>query len=171
MRRLTLMRHADAQWKDPEIADFARPLNKRGIAEAEAMARRLVELDLLPDLLLASPARRTLQTADIVVRELAINPRQLRFEEALYLAAAKDLLDIIRMTGPRVPHLMVIAHNPGISELARQLAPDNGINGLSTGAVCSITFDSPDWLSLAPERVRGVLSEAPLSRLFTSLFA
>ena len=46
MKRLTLMRHADAQWKDPEVADFARPLNRRGHSEAEAMARRLIELKL-----------------------------------------------------------------------------------------------------------------------------
>ena len=40
MKRLTLMRHADAQWKDPEVDDFARPLNRRGHTEAESMARR-----------------------------------------------------------------------------------------------------------------------------------
>src|SRR5207248_280159 len=59
MKRLTLMRHADARWNDPALPDLERPLNRRGAAAAEAMARRLLELELVPDLLLASPARRT----------------------------------------------------------------------------------------------------------------
>jgi len=44
MKRLTLMRHADARWQDLKTDDFARPLNRRGLAGAEAMARRLLEL-------------------------------------------------------------------------------------------------------------------------------
>jgi len=68
MKRLTLMRHADARWNDPAMPDLDRPLNRRGTAAAEAMARRLLDLELIPDLLLASPARRTQQTADIVAR-------------------------------------------------------------------------------------------------------
>jgi len=66
MKRLTLMRHADARWNDPAISDLERPLNRRGIGAAQAMARRLLELQLIPDLLLTSPARRAQQTADIV---------------------------------------------------------------------------------------------------------
>ncbi|HEY6926103.1 MAG TPA: histidine phosphatase family protein, partial [Steroidobacteraceae bacterium] len=72
MKRLTLMRHGDAQWKDPEVADFVRPLNRRGSGESEAMGRRLSELTLLPDLIIASPARRAQQTAEIVARELTL---------------------------------------------------------------------------------------------------
>ena len=88
MKRLTLMRHADARWKDPGVSDFERPLNRRGTTAAEAMARRLLELELVPDLLLASPARRTQQTAEIVARELSLPPRHVLREEALYLASA-----------------------------------------------------------------------------------
>ena len=46
MKRLTLMRHADARWKDAGISDLERPLNRRGTTAAEAMARRLLELEL-----------------------------------------------------------------------------------------------------------------------------
>ena len=76
MKRLTLMRHAEARWKDAGLSDLERPLNRRGTAAAEAMARRLLELQLLPDLLLVSPAVRTRQTADIVARELSLPARR-----------------------------------------------------------------------------------------------
>ncbi len=166
MRRLTLMRHADAQWKDPDIADFARPLNRRGIAEAEAMARRLAALQLIPDRLMASPARRTQQTSDIVARALALAARQVRHEEALYLAGARDILKIIRTTGPRVRHLMIIGHNPGISELVRLLAAQHGVGELTTGAMCSLALTTDKWSIAAAALVTEVQSEAPQPSLF-----
>jgi len=170
MKRLTLMRHGDAQWKDPEVVDFARPLNRRGNNEVEAMARRLTELALSPDLIIASPARRSQQTAEIIARELTLPPRSIRYEEALYLAGAQDILKLARSIGPRVPHLMIIGHNPGISELAHLLAPSVDIGGLATAALCTITFDADRWTAVGPSVMKDVLNEAPPSGVF-SLFA
>src|ERR1700675_3477845 len=102
MKRLTLMRHADPRWNEPARPARARPLNRRGTAAAEAMARRLLDLELIPDLMLASPARRTQQTADIVARELSLPPRRVPREEALYLASAPDMLKLVQGTAPRV---------------------------------------------------------------------
>ena len=70
MKRLTLMRHADARWQDAGLSDLERPLNRRGTAAAETMARRLLELALVPQLLLVSPARRTQQTGEILAQVL-----------------------------------------------------------------------------------------------------
>jgi phosphohistidine phosphatase len=170
MKRLTLMRHGDAQWKDPEVADFVRPLNRRGSSESEAMGRRLAELALVPELIISSPARRAQQTAEIVARELALAPRSIRFEEALYLAGAQEILRLARTIGPRVPHLMIIGHNPGISELANLLGPHADVGGLATAAFCTLTFDTDQWSGVGPAVVREVTNEAPPSRLF-SLFA
>src|SRR5437764_2320066 len=109
MKRLTLMRHADARWNDPALPDLERPLNRRGAAAAEAMARRLLALELVPDLLLASPARRTRQTAEIVARELSLAPRRVVHEEMLYMACAQDMLALAQRPGPRIAHLILSA--------------------------------------------------------------
>ncbi|HLY51658.1 MAG TPA: histidine phosphatase family protein [Steroidobacteraceae bacterium] len=165
MKRLTVMRHADASWKDPGTDDFARPLNRRGLGGAEAMARRLLELELVPDRLMASTARRAEQTADIVARELSLSVRHVQREEALYLASAADLLRVIRETGPRIAHLMVIAHNPGASDLIHLLVPRGGVSTLATGALCSIVFEADTWQSIGPECVKEVQHQSPPSRL------
>ena len=165
MKRLTLMRHANAQWKDPQISDFDRPLNRRGTSEAEAMSRRLIELKLIPTTVLTSSARRAQQTADIVARELGIPPRHSRTDEGLYLAAAADILRVIRTTGPRIPHLMIIGHNPGITELANLLAPTSRID-LATAAMCSLTFDARSWADVKAGNLRDTQSESPPARLF-----
>jgi phosphohistidine phosphatase len=166
MRRLTLMRHADARWKDAGVPDIERPLNRRGTAAAEAVARRLLELQLIPELVLASPARRTQQTAAIVARELALPARRVLREDSLYLASCEDMLALTQRTGPRVQHLLVVAHNPGVSELVQLLVPAGDRAGLATAALCSILFECEDWEALSAAGVRDVLRESPPSRLF-----
>jgi phosphohistidine phosphatase len=169
-KRLTLMRHADTRWKDPGVSDLERPLTRRGSAAAETMARRLIDLQLVPELMLASPARRTQQTAEILAREFALPARRVVREEALYLASAADLLRVAQATGPRVHHLLIVAHNPGVSELMGLLVPDEADDGLAAGAVCSIGFEAPEWQGLCAASVREVRRDAPPSRLF-GLFA
>jgi phosphohistidine phosphatase len=166
VKRLTLMRHANAQWKDPQISDFDRPLNRRGTSEAEAMSRRLIELKLIPLLLLTSSARRARQTADIVARELGVPPRKTRTDESLYLAPAEDILRVIKTTGPRIPHLMIVGHNPGITEVANLLAPTSHVD-LGTAALCSLTFDTRSWADVRAGNLRDVRSESPPARLFS----
>jgi phosphohistidine phosphatase len=166
VKRLTLMRHGDARWKDPGLPDLERPLSRRGTAAAEAMARRLLELELIPDLMLASPARRTRQTAEIVARELSIPARRVLHDERLYLAAAGDLLQVVQSTGPRIAHLLMIAHNPGVSELMQLLAPQQGGAGLATAAVCSIAFEAASWEGIGPDTVSDVQRYSPPGRLF-----
>jgi len=160
------MRHANAQWKDPQFSDFDRPLNRRGTSEAEAIARRLIELKLVPTALVTSTARRAQQTAEIVIRELGLSTRSMRKEESLYLAPAEEILRFVHGTGPRIPHLLIVGHNPGITEIAQLLAPAAGFQELATGAVCSMTFDAGNWVDVAAGTLRDAVSETPPARLF-----
>ena len=171
MKRLTLMRHGNAKWKDPEVADFERPLNRRGSGEAEAMARRLVELTFVPTLIIASPATRARQTADIVARELGVSARHVRTDESLYLARADDIVKVIRAAGPRVPHLMIVGHNPGISRVAQDLGVPYDGEEMDTGAICTMTFDARSWSGIASTALRDALSESPPMRLLSSFWS
>jgi len=171
VKRLTLMRHGDAKWKDSGVPDFERPLNRRGAAEAEAMARRLLEIDLLPTLIISSPAIRARQTAEIIAREARLSPRHLRMEEALYLARSEEILKVVRATGPRVPHLMIVGHNPGISRAALELgAPDNG-EEMATGGLCILEFDTRTWSTASARSLRHSRNESPPGGLLTSLWS
>jgi phosphohistidine phosphatase len=168
--RLTLIRHGNAEWKDASIADFERPLNKRGMSEAEGIAKVLVENELVPDLLLSSTAKRTQQTAEILGREMELPTRRVKFAEQLYLARAEVILTLTQSTGPKVKHLVVVGHNPGISELARELGPaGTPIAELSTGSACTLTFVVKTWAELAPPASRVVRYDPPakLFNLFT----
>jgi phosphohistidine phosphatase len=164
------MRHADARWKDAALTDLERPLSRRGTHAAELMARRLLGLGPVPELMLVSPARRAQQTAEVLARALSLAPRRVLREEGLYLASAADLLAIAKRTGPRVTHLLLVAHNPGLSELAEQLLPEGQAQTLATAAFCSMTFGCADWQQLSAAALSGARQEAPPAGLF-GLFA
>jgi phosphohistidine phosphatase len=171
LKRLTLVRHANADWKDSQVADFDRPLNRRGMAEAEATAKRLFEQQLTPDLVVTSPSRRTQQTADIIAREHGFGSRRVKRDEHMYLATAEDILKVIRNTGPKVEHLAVVGHNPGLSELMKLMAPDVGVAELATGACCTMTLNVTMWNSVALGGGRDAKYEAPPSGILGSLFS
>jgi phosphohistidine phosphatase len=148
------MRHANAEWHGADIPDFDRPLNRKGSSEAEAMGRHLRLLELKPTLLLTSSARRAQQTSEIVARELGLAGGRIRSEGSLYLAAAQTLLSVVNATGPRIPHLMIIGHNPGISEVSNLLAPSEDLGGLGTGALHTLAFDARTWAEVCAATIQ-----------------
>jgi phosphohistidine phosphatase len=166
MKRLTLVRHAHAKVQDPPVTDFERPLSRRGKSEAKATAVLLLAQGLIPDLMIASPAKRTLQTAAILVRELHVAERQLRHDETLYLATADALLNVLRGTGPRIEHLMIIGHNPGISVLANFLAPEAALGEFATAAACTMEFEVGSWSAINAGSATKAARKSRAPRLF-----
>lgn len=166
MLRLTLIRHANAEWKDANIPDFDRPLNKRGLTEAEGLGNVLLEARLVPELVLASTAKRTQQTAEIVGRLLGVAVRRVKPVEQLYLARAEVILSLAQATGPKVHHLAIVGHNPGISELARDLAGEQTrVLELSTACACTLTFTATSWADINGPATEAVRYEPP-AKLF-----
>jgi phosphohistidine phosphatase len=166
MKRLMLVRHAHAKVQAAAVTDFERPLSRRGKAEAKATALSLVEEGALPELLIASPARRTLQTAGIFARELQIPERHVRLDEVMYLAPPDEILKVIHGCGPRIERLMIIGHNPGISALANALAPQAKFGEFETGAACIIDINVRTWPAVALGSAENAQRKGGAARLF-----
>jgi phosphohistidine phosphatase len=121
---LTLVRHAHAEWPNYSGKDFDRPLTDRGQADALATAREILATGLHPDLLISSTARRTRDTALILARELGLATAAVRFTDRLYNASADKLEMAAQDASGRMKHVLLVGHNPGISDLARRLTGD-----------------------------------------------
>ena len=148
MKRLTLVRHAKSDWSLPGQNDWDRPLNKRGQRDAPEMARRLRARRLKPDLVLASPAVRALTTATVMARELKVPAAHVLQDERLYLAAPADMMSVIHERGGAAKHVMVLGHNPGVTEFANRLSAGDQIDNLPTCGVFTAQFDIQDWSEL-----------------------
>jgi phosphohistidine phosphatase len=71
MKTLILVRHAKSSWKNISLDDFDRPLNKRGKKDAQLMGKKLKERQVVPDLILSSPAKRARKTAKAFAKAIA----------------------------------------------------------------------------------------------------
>lgn len=160
--RLTLVRHGHASPQTPPgQSDFDRALDRKGQAEAAEMARRCLELGLVPDLVRASAAVRTEQTAVTFLRVMDLPAERLQLERGLYLAESDTLLGAIRETPAWVRHLMIVAHNPGLGDLAQQFAPRAHLRGFETGATCSIELQAVAWDEVRLGQARDLRYDAP----------
>lgn len=144
MKRLLILRHAEAA---PAPDDFDRPLTAKGIAGMQAMAGRLAALNLQPDFVLCSPARRTRMTLENLWPDA---PAQ--FPEKLYNASAGTHYEAVKGISDSHASAMVVAHNPGIFNFMRFLAvpgPDVPLDyapGTLTVLECAIE----SWAELMP---------------------
>jgi len=129
VRVLYLLRHAKSDWSDPDLYDEDRPLAPRGRKATERMSAFITDAGIRPALVLCSPALRTRQTLDGIAGALG-DEADVWMEDALYGAGANELRERLRHLPPAVPSVMVIAHNPGLQDLALGLA-----GGGNAGAV------------------------------------
>jgi phosphohistidine phosphatase len=143
MKTLFLVRHAKSSRDDPSLPDEDRPLNDRGERDAPKMGERLAKRDAKPDLILSSPARRALRTAEIIAAKLDYKRKAIVVDDRLYAASPDDLLGVIRELDDKLARVMVFGHNPEMTELAHRLSSD--ITDMPTCAVAEFTFDAKSW--------------------------
>jgi len=144
MKTLTLVRHAKSSWNDSTLSDRNRPLGKRGERDAPVMGRRVLEADIRPSLILTSPAVRAWMTAKVIAHELGYPIEFLQREDDLYLASLNTLMDVIVAQSNEFDHLMIVGHNPGLTDFANYLSP-NLTSNLPTAGVVSVGFERDDW--------------------------
>lgn len=121
MRRLILMRHAEAEATSRD-GDRGRPLSPRGLKDARQTGQTLARLGYRPDHALVSPARRTRQTWDLVAE--AFGDVELVTPNDLYNAEADVLRNEMEALEDQAGCLLMVAHNPGIHALAIELLSD-----------------------------------------------
>lgn len=153
-RRLLLLRHAKAATA-ADVADHERPLAHRGHDEAPAAGRWMIEHDVVPDFILCSSALRTRQTTTWVCQELGEKAPTPKLRDDLYDAGATAMLSIVNHVPETVRTLLVVAHYPGVQNLALRLASgdsdEDAVTDLGTDyptlGLSVLEFDLP-WAEL-----------------------
>jgi phosphohistidine phosphatase len=120
VKTVYLLRHAKSDWGNAGIKDHDRPLNERGREAAPKIGAYVKSKRYKPDTILCSTARRTIETFDLV-KTAAGAASPVKFEETLYLAELRHLIDRLRWLDDRFKSAMFIGHNPGMEQLANAL--------------------------------------------------
>ncbi|MEV4640784.1 histidine phosphatase family protein [Actinoplanes sp. NPDC049548] len=136
-RTLVLLRHAKAETPG-ELPDFDRQLTDRGRADAGAAGAWLAAQSLLPDVVVCSPATRTRQTWHAVAVALgAAAAPEVRYEDGLYAGGRTEVIDLLRALPDSVGTVLVVGHNPTVSDVSILLRPDGHVvtEGLKTAGL------------------------------------
>ena len=159
MKRLFLIRHAKSSWDDGALRDKDRPLNERGKRDAPKVGERLAKRRVKPDLILSSPATRALATAEIIAKKLDYKRSRIVVDDRLYAVEADELLDVIRQLDDGAECVLLIGHNPELTELAHRLF--RKITHLPTCAVAKFTFDAKSWTGIGRDKPAKAALEYP----------
>ncbi len=165
-KTLLLLRHAKSSREDPELADFDRPLSRRGRRDAPRMGEWMRKAGLKPDLILCSDAKRARDTWTELAEPLR-SAAPVLFERGLYMATGKALLHRFQRLAGSIGSVLVIGHNPGLEEAAQTLADGTGEalerlrQKFPTAALARLDFAIEDWRKLRPGSGRLALFLAP----------
>lgn len=141
MKTLVLVRHAKSSWKDPELADFDRPLNKRGRRDAPFMARAFAKRGLAVDALVSSSANRALLTARAFAEALGL---EVAADRKYYAASVQDWMRFIGEFPESARTVVAFGHNPELTELANRLAGTE-IDNVPTSGTVAVRFAAETW--------------------------
>ena len=145
MRKIRLIRHGNAEPSRIGQTDYTRPLDERGLADLHNTTQQMItRSDNTADWLWASAAARTSTTAQALA---ATCNCPLQLEDDLYLAGPESILSVLQSTPEDFYDIILVGHNPGISELAGLLnRPAKSIE-LGTLGIVELTFTG-QWQNL-----------------------
>ncbi len=139
MKELYLIRHAKSSWTKVDLDDFSRPLNKRGKEDCPEMASRLAGAGIIPDLIVASPAKRAKKTAICMARGTGYAIESICYDKELYLGSISYHLQVINELFVKVDVLFLVGHNNTITELAEYLS-GNSLGNIPTCGIVALEY-------------------------------
>jgi phosphohistidine phosphatase len=151
MKTILLIRHAKSSWETASLSDFDRPLNDRGKRDAPAMARKLIENKVDPELFVASPAKRAKKTAELFMKEFGKNENEIVFISELYHAPSQTFYDIISRFDDKYNSVAIFSHNPGITEFVNSLT-SVALDNMPTCGIFAVTAPVDRWEKFSSSR-------------------
>jgi phosphohistidine phosphatase len=144
-----MIRHAKSSWANPLQSDFERPLNERGKHDAPIMGEKLKKAGILPDLIIASTAKRTKQTAKMIAKAVGYDTDNIKWEEKLYHCIPSVFEEVIYETSDKVKTIFIVAHNPGITGFVNQLAHEFSTDNMPTCGIVAAHVETDEWSGFA----------------------
>lgn len=149
MKTIHLLRHAKSSWADSTLPDMDRPLKTRGKQAALLMIEPLWKAGCRFDHVFCSPAKRARSTIRRMSKALKGEGIYWKVDPALYTFSADELLDWLRALDDGMDEVMVVGHNPAITDLANRLG-DRDIENVPTCGYVQLLSDIKSWQKLKP---------------------
>tara|TARA_B110000467_G_C18060389_1_gene335905 strand:- start:19 stop:504 length:486 start_codon:yes stop_codon:yes gene_type:complete len=144
MKRLYVVRHAEASWDDKFLSDYERPLKIEGIKDAEQLGAYLISKKHIPECILYSAAKRTTETAKFIYSKINDSSIDLIDNKSLYESSVNEILPMLESINKNYNSIMLVGHNPTITMLINQLS-NAKIDDVPTSGTAIIDMDYTNW--------------------------
>ena len=145
MKKLVVLRHSKSSWKDHSLLDYERPLNKRGNTDGKKMSKFIRKFISSVDLLISSSSERTRLTSQYFQNEIEF--KNSFFTKKLYHASSKEIIKNLSGIDSKVKSVLLVGHNPGLTEFINKTSEINIFNLPTTGIVI-INYPIKSWSEL-----------------------
>ncbi len=163
MKTIVLIRHAKTESYAAEGGDFNRQLTASGLQDTITMARRLTAKQIIPDMIVASMAKRAAQTAISIAVHMQVDEDKIYWSQMLYQGDPLAFSEKISQLPDEVNTAFFIAHNPGITAFANELAHPHIIDHIPTCGMVGLRIDANQWCDVASAGVSFLFFDYPKS--------
>jgi len=143
-KKLILLRHAKSSWDANVNTDFERPLNDRGKMDAPRMAEFFSQQSIPIDLIYSSSAVRAVTTAKVFRSQLGVSEARFIEDERVYRAGVNQLQALLRELHDDWNSVMVVGHNPTMTDCANALCDDE-VENIPTCGIYAMELDIDSW--------------------------
>jgi phosphohistidine phosphatase len=144
---LLILRHAKSSWKNNDIPDHDRPLNKRGKNQGSKMGKLLKKLDLVPDHIISSTAKRAIDTSELIAKFSTYDGAINQYSSLYNQSSAEHYIKILTGISNNYHKVLIIGHNPAIENLIEQLT--NRIELMKTCSLARIDIKIKNWKDIS----------------------
>lgn len=160
MKKLYLLRHAKSTHEYAELPDFERPLIPKGRSDIGLMAEFIRKKKLLPELIISSPACRTLATARILADQIGYALNKIQVEEEVYEAWVDNFPKILKTVSDDFDSVMIVGHNPGLQQFAHYIH-HFPYDNLPTCGLIQFTLQIKSWKDITRDCGETTIYQTP----------
>jgi len=150
VKDVCFVRHAKSSWDHPEMNDFDRPLDLRGLKDAPMMASKMRDLGLTPDLIITSGANRARSTAEFFRKEFNLEKDKFLVRNELYEATPQQVYDVLCSAPDTAAFVFIFGHNPTFTWVANHLSGVH-IDNVPTCGVVHAQAIITSWKKFKPD--------------------
>lgn len=146
MKNLILVRHAKSSW-DYNLSDINRPLEKRGVSDAQSVSMEFKKQTVHFEKVFSSPANRALTTCKIFLNALDISENSLIIKEQLYDFSGEKVVDFIGSIDDNLNSIMIFGHNYAFTSITNRFG-SIFIDNLPTSGLVWLQFEIDKWTDI-----------------------
>ncbi|TPV31556.1 histidine phosphatase family protein [Paucihalobacter ruber] len=148
MKHVILIRHGKSSWNH-NVGDVLRPLSERGVSDIKKIAKQFKLLEINPDAVFTSHAKRASHTCELFCEGIDYNLNDFDVVQLLYDFEGSQVIDFIKKLSHHIKVVLIFGHNNAFTNISN-IFGSKYIDNVPTSGLVHLVFDIDKWENLKP---------------------